>query len=193
MPREISRSDAWDLLKLWVKSSSLRRHMLAVEASMRAYAPRFGGDVEIWGVTGLLHDLDYEAYPDLATGHPRYAVKELSELDYPMSVIRAIVSHADYMGVPRETPMEKTLYAVDELSGFVMACSYVRPSNFKGMTARSVKKRLASRSFAAAIDRDDIIRGAEDLGVDLDAHIALVVRALTERQEELMAEGAEGR
>jgi putative nucleotidyltransferase with HDIG domain len=193
MPREISRSDAWDLLKLWVKSSSLRRHMLAVEASMRAYAPRFGGDVEVWGVTGLLHDLDYERYPDLATGHPRYAVKQLSELDYPMEVIRAIVSHADYMGVPRETPMEKTLYAVDELSGFVMACSYVRPNGFKGMTVRSVKKKLSSASFAAAIDRDDIVRGAEQLGVELDAHIGVVVEALTERQEELMAEGAEGR
>jgi putative nucleotidyltransferase with HDIG domain len=193
MPGEISRSDAWDLLKLWVKSSSLRRHMLAVEASMRAYAPRFGGDVELWGMTGLLHDLDYERYPNLETGHPRYAVRTLSEQDYPFEMIRAIVSHADYMGVTRETPMEKALYAVDELSGFVLACSYVRPNNFKGMTARSVKKKLLSPSFAAAIDRDDIVRGAQDLGVDLDEHIGVVVTALTERQEELMAEGADGR
>jgi putative nucleotidyltransferase with HDIG domain len=192
MPLEFSRPDAWDLLREWVKSPSLRRHMLAVEASMRAYAPRFGGDVELWGMTGLLHDLDYEAYPDLATGHPRYAIKELSERGYPPEMIRAIASHADYLEVPRETPMEKALYAVDELSGFVLACSYVRPQGLIGMAAKSVKKKLAQPSFAAAVGREDIYRGAEDLGVDFDEHLRIVIDALTERNEELMAEGALG-
>src|SRR5215472_9938545 len=114
MAPQLSRPDAWTLLCEWTESDSLRRHMLAVEAAMRAYAPRFDGDVELWGLTGLLHDLDYERYPDLTNGHPRYAVAELRERGYPEEMIRAIESHADYLGVPRQTPMEKTLYAVDE-------------------------------------------------------------------------------
>src|SRR5437868_12848570 len=116
MQNGVSRQEAWDLLTEWVASASLRRHMLAVEAAMRAYAPRFGGDVELWGATGLLHDLDYERYPSLEDGHPRYAIQELERLGYPAELVRAVASHADFMGVPRETPMEKTLYAVDELS-----------------------------------------------------------------------------
>jgi putative nucleotidyltransferase with HDIG domain len=188
-----SRPDAWDLLTEFVKSPSLRRHVLAVEASMRAYAPRFDGDVELWGMTGLLHDLDYEAYPDLETGHPRYAIKELTKLGYPPELIRAIASHADYMDVPRETAMEKTLYAVDELSGFVLACSYVRPEGLLNLSPKSVKKKLKQPSFAAAVGREDIYRGAEELGVDFDAHLKVVIDALLERNEELMAEGALGR
>ncbi len=154
---------------------------------MRAYAPRFDGDVELWGATGLLHDLDYERYPNLDDGHPRYAIKELEAHGYPPELVRAVASHADFMGVPRETPMEKTLYAVDELSGFVLACAYVRPDGLTGMTPKSVKKKLKQPSFAAAVGREDIYRGAEDLGVDFDEHVQVVIAALEDRQRELMS------
>jgi len=160
--------------------------MLAVEAAMRAYATRFDGDVELWGLTGLLHDLDYERYPDLSDGHPRYAVAELERLGYPPELVRAVASHADFMGVCRQTPMEKALFAVDELSGFVLACAYVRPDGLTGMTPKSVKKKLKQPSFAAAVNREELRRGAEDLGVDFDEHLAIVVGALSERQEDLI-------
>jgi putative nucleotidyltransferase with HDIG domain len=186
MREEISRDAAWDLLCQWTKSDSLRRHMLAVEAAMREYAPRFGGDVELWGLTGLLHDLDYERYPNLEGGHPRHAIAELERRGYPPELIRAVASHAEFMGVPRETPMEKALYAVDELSGFVLACAYVRPEGLHGMTPKSVKKKLKQPSFAAAVDREELRRGAEELGVDFDAHLEVVIDALAERSEELM-------
>ena len=153
---------------------------------MRAYATRFGGDVELWGATGLLHDLDYERYPDLDTGHPRYAIRELEQRGYPPDLVRAVASHADFMGVPRETPMEKTLYAVDELSGFILACAYVRPERLHGMTAKSVKKKLKQPSFAAAVGREELYRGAEELGVEFDEHVEFVVGALEDRQSELM-------
>ena len=130
--------------------------MLAVEAAMRAYAPRFDGDVELWGLTGLLHDLDYERYPDLSDGHPRYALRALEEHGYPPELVRAVASHADFMGVPRETPMEKTLYAVDELCGFVLAVAYVRPDGLVGLTPKSVKKKLKQPSFAAAVNREEL-------------------------------------
>lgn len=159
---------------------------------MRAYAPRFGGDLELWGMTGLLHDLDYETYPDLETGHPRYAIKELTERGYPPELIRAIASHADYMGVPRETSMEKTLYAVDELSGFVLACSYVRPEGFVGMTPKSVKKKLKTPAFAAAVGREEIRAGADALGVDFDEHLQTVIDALGARSDVLLAEQVAG-
>jgi putative nucleotidyltransferase with HDIG domain len=141
MLSQISRADAWDLLCEWTESDSLRRHMLAVEAAMRSYAPRFDGDVELWGMTGLMHDLDYERYPNLGDGHPRYAIRELEERGYPPELVRAVASHADFMGVSRDSPMEKTLYAVDELSGFILAVAYVRPEGLVGMTPKSVKKR----------------------------------------------------
>ncbi len=160
---------------------------MAVETGMRAYAPRFDGDIELWGATGLLHDLDYERYPNLDDGHPRYAIKELEARGYPPELVRAVESHADFMGVPRETPMEKTLYAVDELSGFVLACAYVRPDGLTGMTPKSVKKKLKQPSFAAAVGREDIYRGAEDLGVDFDEHVQFVIDALEDRQSELMS------
>jgi putative nucleotidyltransferase with HDIG domain len=191
MTLEFSRLDAWDLLKEWTKSPSLLRHMLAVELAMRAYAPRFGADVELWGQTGLLHDMDYEAYPDLDTGHPRYAIKELSQRGYPLEMLHAIASHSDVMGVPRETALDKCLYAVDELSGFILAVSYVRPAGLKGMKTRSVKKKLTQPSFAAAVSRDDIVRGAEDLGVDLDEHIQFVIDALAAHSVELMEDAGE--
>lgn len=186
MPLQISREESWNLLTEWTSSESLRRHMLAVEAAMRAYAPRFDGDVELWGLTGLLHDLDYERYPDLGDGHPRYAIRELERRGYPPELIRAVASHADFMGVPRETPMEKTLYAVDELSGFVLACAYVRPEGLVGMTPKSVKKKLKQPSFAAAVNREELRRGAEELGVDFDEHLQIVIGALADRREELI-------
>jgi putative nucleotidyltransferase with HDIG domain len=186
MQLENSRAEAWNLLCEWTDSDSLRRHMLAVEAAMRAYAPRFDGDPELWGLTGLLHDLDYERYPDLGTGHPRYAITELERRGYPPELVRAVASHADFMGVPRETPMEQTLFAVDELSGFLLACAYVRPEGLVGMTPKSVKKKMRAPSFAAAVNRDDLVNGAAELGVDFDEHLRIVIGALAERREELM-------
>jgi putative nucleotidyltransferase with HDIG domain len=160
--------------------------MLAVEAAMRAYAPRFGGDVELWGAAGLLHDLDYERYPNLEEGHPRHAIRELQARGYPPELVRAVASHADFMGVPRQTPMEKTLYAVDELSGFLLAVAYVRPDGLIGMTPKSVKKKLKQPSFAAAVNREELRRGAEQLGVDFDEHLRVVIGALADRSDELM-------
>lgn len=186
MQDRISRPEAWNLLTGWVTSPSLRRHALAVEAAMRAYAPRFGGDVELWGATGLLHDLDYERYPDLQDGHPRYAIEELQRLGYPPELVRAVASHADFMGVPRQTPMERALYAVDELSGFVLACAYVRPEGLTGMTPKSVKKKLRQPSFAAAVGRQELHHGAEELGVELDQHLETVIAALAAQSDELL-------
>src|SRR5436305_6248909 len=185
MQGTVSRQAAWNLLTEWVSSPSLRRHMLAVEAAMRAYAPRFDGDVELWGATGLLHDLDYERYPSLEDGHPRYALRELESRGYPPELVRAVASHADFMGVPRVSPMEKALFAVDELCGFILAVAYVRPERLQGMTPKSVKKKLKQPSFAAAVDREALRRGAEELGVDFDEHLQIVIGALAERQEEL--------
>jgi putative nucleotidyltransferase with HDIG domain len=185
----ISRTAAWDLLCEWTAGESLRRHALAVEAAMRAYAQRFGEDEELWGATGLLHDLDYERYPSLEDGHPRYAMRELEARGYPPELVRAVASHAEYLGVSRDTPMEKSLFAVDELSGFVLACAYVRPDGLTGMTPKSVKKKMKSASFAAAVDRDDLRRGAEDLGVDFDEHVEVVIAALEARSAELMSSG----
>lgn len=186
MQQELSRAEAWNLLCEWTQSESLRRHALAVEAAMRAYARRFDADEELWGVTGLLHDLDYERYPDLGDGHPRYAIRELEARGYPPELVRAVASHADFMEVPRESPMEKTLYAVDELSGFVLACAYVRPDGLEGMAPKSVKKKLKQPSFAAAVNRDELRHGAQELGVDFDEHVGAVIDALTERRAELM-------
>ena len=186
MQVQLSRDESWDLLCEWTSSDSLRRHVLAVEAAMRAYAPRFDGDVELWGLTGLLHDLDYERYPNLEDGHPRYALRELEAQGYPPELVRAVASHADFLGVSRDSPMEKTLFAVDELSGFILAVAYVRPEKLQGMTPKSVKKKLKQPSFAAAVNREELARGAEELGVDFDEHLTIVIGALAERQDELM-------
>jgi len=188
MAPQISRQDAWDLLCQWTASDSLRRHMLAVEAAMRAYAPRFGGDVELWGLAGLMHDLDYERYPDLETGHPRYAMEELRRRGYPEELVRAVASHADFMGVSRDSDLEKALYAVDELCGFILACAYVRPEGLAGMTPKSVKKKLKQPSFAAPVNREELRAGAQALGVEFDEHLALVIDALTARREALLPE-----
>jgi putative nucleotidyltransferase with HDIG domain len=176
----LSREHAWALVTEHVQSESLRKHLLGVEAAMRVYARRWDEDEELYAVTGLLHDLDYERYPDLETGHPRYAIKELEERGYPREVIDAVAGHADFMGVPRETRMAKTLYAVDELSGFVAACALVRPTGIEGMKPKSVKKKLKQPSFAAAVSRDEVQKGIDELGVDQDEHIALIISALAE-------------
>src|SRR5215218_3126797 len=190
MSFELSRPEAWSLFCEWTESPSLRKHVLAVEAAMRAYARRFGEDEELWGITGLLHDLDYERHPDLETGHPRIALKELEARGYPPELVRALASHADFLGVSRETPMEKTLYAVDELCGFIMACAYVRPTGIHGLTPKSVKKKMKTPAFAAAVNREELREGAEALGVDFDDHVAFVIAALEERAGELELDGS---
>ena len=168
----------------WTESDSLRKHMLAVEAAMRAYARRFGEDEEMWGITGLLHDMDYEKHPT-PDEHPMVGVRELERRGYPEEVIHAIKGHADYLDVPRDTLMSKTLYAVDELSGFIVACALMRPEGLENLKAKSVRKKMKQKSFAAAVNRDDIVRGAEELGVDLNEHIEFVANALSKRSSEL--------
>jgi len=185
MSVRLSRAEAWTLLCEWVASESLRRHCLAVEASMRAYALAGGEDEELWGVVGLLHDMDYERHPDPETGHPRMAMAELESRGVDPVIVRAIASHADYLRVARETPMEKTLYAVDELSGFVLACAKVRPEGLDGLTPKSVRKKLKQPSFAAAVNRDDVARGAQELDVDLDDHARVVIAALAAHADAL--------
>ena len=192
MPSRISRDEAWSLLAEWVKSESLRRHCLAVEAAMVAFAERDGEDAELWGVTGLLHDADYERYPDMddaERGHPRTIMAELERRDAPPEIVRAIASHASYLGVASESPMERTLVAVDELCGFLVACAYVRPEGIHGLTPKSVKKKLKQPSFAAAVSREDVRGGAEQLGTDFDTHVAFVIAALEARADELALHG----
>jgi putative nucleotidyltransferase with HDIG domain len=196
MSSRISREEAWSLLSDWVQSESLRRHCLAVEAAMVAYAQRAGEDPELWGVTGLLHDADYERFPDMDDadeGHPRTIMAELQGRDAPPEMVRAIAAHADFMGVPPESAMERTLVAVDELCGFLVACSYVRPEGIHGLTPKSVKKKLKQPSFAAAVSRDDVRGGADQLGTDFDEHVAFVIAALEARADELGLHGREAR
>ena len=196
MSHRVSRDEAWTLLTAWVESPSLRRHCQAVEAAMAAYAERAGlagEEAELWAVTGLLHDADYERFPDMDDaehGHPRSIMAELERRDAPPEMVRAIASHADFLGVARETPMERTLYAVDELSGFLVACAAVRPEGIHGLTPKSVRKKLKQPSFAAAVDRDDVRMGTEELGVDLDEHIRTIVAALEARADELELHGS---
>jgi putative nucleotidyltransferase with HDIG domain len=185
-----TRDEAWALVEEWVASDSLRKHLLGVETGMRAYARRWEEDEELYAVTGLLHDLDYERYPDLATGHPRMALELFRSKDYPPELIDAVAGHAERLNVPRETRMAKTLYAVDELSGFISACALVRPTGISGMTPKSVKKKLKQPSFAAGVDREEVRRGAEELGVDFDEHVAFVIGAMEERAEELGLRGS---
>lgn len=183
-----TRDQAWDLVCEWVESDSLRKHLLGVEAAMRAYAQRYGEDEELWGVTGLVHDLDYERYPDLddeENGHPRTALRLFEELGWPHELIDAVAGHATFLGVPRETQMAKALFAVDELSGFIAACALVRPTGIEGMKPKSVKKKLTTPSFAAGVNRDEVRQGAEELGVDFDEHIQFVIDAMAARADEL--------
>jgi putative nucleotidyltransferase with HDIG domain len=187
---QLSRDAALALLHEWVGSQSLRRHCVAVEAAMRVQARERGADQELWGICGLLHDLDYDRYPDLETGHPRMAMAELERLGYPAELIRGIGSHADHLGIPRESDMERALAAVDELSGFILACAYVRPTGIHGMGAKSVRKKLKQPSFAAAVDREEIERNARELGVELDELIESVISALEPVAAELELAGA---
>jgi putative nucleotidyltransferase with HDIG domain len=182
---EPTRDEAWQLFCEWTESDSLRKHALGVEAAMRAYARKYGEDEELWAVTGIVHDLDYERHPDLDTGHPRIALEELRKRDYPDDVVEAVAGHAEFLDVPRETQMAKTLFAVDELSGFVAACALVRPTGIEGMKPKSVRKKLKTPSFAAKVDRDQIQRAIDELGVDENEHIQLVIDAMAERADEL--------
>ena len=176
----MSRKDDLALLHEYTKSDSLIRHMLAVEAGVRAYARKFGEDEEKWGTAGLLHDFDYERWPD-PPDHPLKGSEILAERGYPEDVIYAIKSHADYLeDCPRVSRLDKTLYACDELCGFLTACALVRPTRLEGLKAKSVLKKMKQASFAAAINRDDIVRGAEDLGVDLNEHISFCIAAVQE-------------
>jgi putative nucleotidyltransferase with HDIG domain len=188
----ISRDEAWSLLCEWVQSQSLRRHCLAVEAAMVAYAERRGQDAELWGVTGLLHDADYERFPDMddtENGHPRSIMSELQARAAPPEMVRAIAAHADFLGVAPESELDRTLVAVDELCGFLVACAYVRPQGIHGLTPKSVKKKLKQPSFAAAVSREDVLAGAEQLGADFDDHVAFVIAALEARADELALDG----
>lgn len=181
----MNRSAALDLLHEFTRSDSLRKHAYAVEAAMRAYARKFGEDEEEWGMVGLLHDFDYEKYPS-AEEHPFVGNRILEERGWPASLRRAIMSHADYTGVTRDSLMEKTLFAVDELCGFVMAVAYVRPDRrIAGLEARSVKKKMKDKGFARAVSRDDMLAGAAGLGVDFDTHAQFVIDALAAASDSL--------
>ena len=174
---EPTRERAWETLTRYTQSEALRRHALAVEASTRSYARRFGEDEERWAVVALLHDFDYEIHPTLDE-HPQDGAPILREEGWPEDVIEAVLSHAEHLGMPRDTLLKKTLFACDELSGFVHACGLVRPTGLDGLEPKSVRKKLKQPSFAAGVHRDEVYGGAELLGVELDEHIANVVEAL---------------
>jgi putative nucleotidyltransferase with HDIG domain len=181
---EVTRERAWETLTEHTKSEALRRHALAVEAATRAYARRFGEDEELWGVTALLHDFDWEIHPTLEQ-HPQDGAAILREEGYPEVVIESILSHAQHLGFPRDTPLKKSLFACDELAGFIHACGLVRPDGIETLEPRSVRKKLKQPSFASGVNRDDVYQGAEELGVDLDEHIAFVTEALRPIASEL--------
>jgi putative nucleotidyltransferase with HDIG domain len=179
----VNRAEALALMQEHTQSPSLRQHMLAVEAAMRACAARNGGDPDEWGVVGLLHDFDYEKFPNsehsATEGHPAWGVRLLRERGVPEAMCRAILGHASYCGVPRDSAMAKALFAVDELCGFLVACALVRPSrSFHDLEVSSVKKKLKDKAFARGVNRDEVRQGAEELGVPLDEHIAFVIEAL---------------
>jgi putative nucleotidyltransferase with HDIG domain len=185
----LSRDEAYALMTEYTQSESLRKHMLAVEAAVRGYARQFGENEDDWGVVALLHDFDYERYPD-QSNHPFRGVEILKARGYPEWVTRAILSHADYSGVPRESQLEKTLYACDEMSGFVTAAALVRPSkSVLDLEAASVLKRMKDKAFARAVSRDDLRRGAEEMGLPLEQHVANVIAFMRERAEILGLRG----
>lgn len=181
----MNREAAFMLVNEYTKNPALVKHMLAVEAAMRAYSRRFGEDEEKWGIVGLLHDFDYERWPN-PPDHPLQGARILAEHGCPEDVIYAIKSHADYLpDCPRVSRLDKTLYACDELAGFIMACALVRPERLVGLSAKSVQKKMKQKSFAANVRREDIVRGADDLGVSLDEHIEFVVAAMQNVANEL--------
>jgi predicted hydrolase (HD superfamily) len=186
----LSRERAWALVTGHVASESLRKHLLAVEAAVRGYARLWGEDEEAWGFVALVHDFDYEKYPD-RENHPFRGVEILKAHGYPDWVTRAVLSHADYTGVTRESRLEKTLFACDELAGFVTAAALVRPSkSVLDLEARSVLKRMKDKAFARGVPREDLVRGAEEIGLPLDEHIANVIRFLGERADDLGLRGS---
>ena len=189
-----SRSDALAIVHEYTGSESLRKHMLAVEAAMRSYAARFGEDAERWGLAGLVHDFDYERFPNAAHSatdeHPAYGVRLLRERGWPEDILEAILGHATYSGVPRTSRMAKALFAVDELTGLVTATALVRPSkSVHEVDARSVKKKMKDKAFARGVNRDDVVQGAQELGVELDAHIQFVIDAMRARAADLGLDG----
>lgn len=185
----MNRQEAWDLLCEFTKSEGLRKHGLAVEAAMRHFARKHGEDEEQWGIVGLLHDFDYEIHPTLDK-HPAEGAKILRERGVPEEIVRAVLSHAEHTGVERISPMEKTLFAVDELSGFVTAVALVRPNkSVFEVEPSSVRKKMKDKAFARSVNRDDIVKGAEELGVDLSAHIADVIQGLQSVADELGLRG----
>lgn len=186
---DLNRDDALALMHEYTKNENLRRHMYAVEAAMRAYARKHGEDEELWGVTGLLHDFDYERWPNderrADDKHPSNGVGILREKGYPEEMLQAILGHCEYTGVPRESLMAKTLFAVDELTGLLTACALVRPTGISDLKVKSVKKKLKDASFARGVKREDVNKGAEELGVELSDHIQRVIGAMREIQDEL--------
>jgi len=190
-----TRDDAWKLLCEFTQSESLRKHMLAVEACVRAYARKFGADEELWGLAALLHDFDYERWPNndhaVDREHPSDGVKILREHGFPEEMLRAILSHADYTGVARQTSLEHTLFACDELAGFLTACTYVRPSkSILDLEVSSVKKRMKDKAFARGVSREDVIKGAEELAIPLDEHITFCIAAMREHADALGLRGS---
>ncbi|MDR7531930.1 MAG: HDIG domain-containing protein [Armatimonadota bacterium] len=174
-----SRQEAWALVCEWTQNPNLRKHMLAVEAALRAYARRFGDDEDLWGLVGLLHDFDYERYPSREAGHPFRGVEHLRALGYPEVICRAILSHADYSGVDRTSRLEHALHACDDLTGFVVAVALVRPNrSLDGVDATAVRRKMKDKAFARAVSREEMLRAAEALGVPFDDHVALVVEAM---------------
>jgi putative nucleotidyltransferase with HDIG domain len=186
----IDRETAWCLLTEFTQSESLRKHALSVEACMRAYARKLGGNEELWGVVGLLHDFDYDKYPSL-DDHPYRGNEILKERDYPDEIRRAIMSHAEYTGVSRDTPMEKALFACDELARFITAVALIKPGkSLAEVDTKSVRKRMKDKAFARKVNRDDIVNGAADLGVDLDEHITFCIEALKAVADKLGLDGS---
>jgi len=190
---QVTREGALALMEEWTASDSLRKHMLAVEAAVAAYARRYGEDEELWSVAALLHDFDYERYPNPERGHPYVGVAELRRRGYPELVLDAIMGHADYTGVRRESLLAKVLYACDELTGLITAAVLVRPDkDIAGLSLKSVQKKLKDKAFARGVNRDDVRRGAEELGVELAEHIAFVIEAMQGRAAVLGLDGASG-
>ncbi len=188
-----SRTEAWDLVCHWITSDSLRKHVLAVEAAVRAYARYFGEDEAFWGVTALLHDLDFERFPDMddpVNGHPRTALRLFRELDYPSALIQAVAGHAPYLGIARTTRLDSVLWASDELTGLIMAVAYVRPSkDLRDVEVSSVKKKWKDKLFAAAVNRADIEAGAAELGIDLWEHVRIVLDGMKRSAADLGLDG----
>jgi putative nucleotidyltransferase with HDIG domain len=185
----VERNEALALMHEYTKNENLRRHMYAVEAAMRAYARKYGKDEELWGITGLLHDFDYERWPNHERKpddeHPTTGVRILRERGYPEEVLEAIMGHADYTGVPRNSLMAKVLFAVDELTGFLTACALVRPNGISDLKVKSVKKKFKDSSFARGVNREEVERGIDELGVDFSEHVQLVIEAMRGIQDQL--------